>query len=84
MATITIQEKLAKVLTHNEDFVEIPSKTSKARTFRRKHDGKLYFLGKCGSVRTGVSYSKSMALAENARQHLINRYNEIVEKEGDI
>jgi hypothetical protein len=53
----TMQEMVCRSLLRR-GFHEVQSKTRKARTFANT-DGRFLFVGKCGSVRSGICYTKS-------------------------
>lgn len=51
-----------KTALESFDYVQIPSKTSKAATMRNKHTGILIFIQPCGTLRIGESYTGSSPL----------------------
>ena len=76
MSDTTLQQKFRTVLL-NVDYVEIPTRTRKAVTLRNKQTGTLIFLGKCGSVRMGDSYSKSYPVSAAKVKQLMEMYSKI-------
>jgi hypothetical protein len=67
---MNMQERICTSL-QKRGWTEEQSKTRKARTFRSKHGGAL-FVGKRGSVRTGVCYSKSIPISRKL-VHILNK-----------
>ena len=63
MKELTKQERICNSLLRR-GFVEVTSKTKKARTFHGHHaPTRMMFIGKRGSVRTGICYSKSIPIS---------------------
>jgi len=50
---------------------EIPSKTSKARTFSKDSIDTKVFIGRAGSCRVGVCYSKSHPISERIKNLML-------------
>ena len=67
---MNLQDRIARFLTEGMKKKEIPSKSSKYRTFTGRDEGHFYFVGKSGAVRSGKNSSTSISITSAAQGNM--------------